>query len=150
MKTRCATGVAFLAVIATAGFIVETSVDRTNELVPNRMQWQEAHLAVAFKEGFEEWRPIDGVRSPCPQLQDQVSITLLKLHRLQNAERESVIAVTGRPMNVFFHRETGIEYWMTCRYWVAMAPNCQMLLPRNANYDSMMKMAMNSDTEQDR
>lgn len=99
-----------------------------------------------FHECYTQWEPHHGVRSPCPELQNDTNIRLLNLLGLQRAHPSKIVQIIGRPEAVFENgRYPGIFYWKLEHYWATMAPNCVMLLPRNRQYDAMIHMSLQQD-----
>ena len=104
---------------------------------------QIGRLEAQFHECYARWEPEHGVRSPCPELQNDINIKLLHLLRLQKAHPSEIIRIVGSPEAVYEHGQyPGIFYWRLKNYWATTAPNCVMLLPRNPQYDAMIYMAL--------
>jgi len=106
-----------------------------------------ADLSRVFHARYRRWQLADGVRSPCPRIGNELNVALLKRYGLHYADAEKVIAVTGPPLAIYRHREyPAITYWQTDSYWITMAPGCQMLLPRNLQYDAMMALYLETES----
>ena len=118
----------------------------TIALVDRPAEVRISDLTREYHEHFRSWRPADGVRSPRPLIHNELNVALLDYYGLQFAEADRVVAVTGPPLAIYRNREyPAITYWQTDSHWVTMAPGCQMLSPRNPQYDAMMAQSMETD-----
>lgn len=99
-----------------------------------------------FRECYRKWRPEHGVRSPCPEIQNETNMQLLELLGLRFAPAENLTHVLGRPEAVYRNGENpNVFHWCFRRYWATTGTVCVMLLPRCRNYDAMMKLALSRD-----
>ncbi len=96
-----------------------------------------------FHACMAKWTPDMGTRSPCPKIQDRTNISLLHLFDVYNADMSKVASVIGQPTAIFENgKYPGTYYCEHPRYWTVMCLGCAMLLPRNPQYDSIMKLSM--------
>ena len=151
MPTRKSSEVAavlipLVSLAATTWLLLHMSRSRFRVQLPSDKLAQIRELESRFHDCFDSWRPEMGVRSPCPKLHAETTEQLLELLDLQLARPLKLVRIIGDPEIIYENaRYPGIFYWQFRHYWAVTAPRCVMLLPRNANYDAMMRMTSSKD-----